>query len=285
LTINPFVGAFANTIIRAGHPVFVCRSEPQHVSVPGQRSGGDLAPFTVLSLAQLNMTLRDAYDEGMTALAEHERLTRGLPKAGFIDYLGRDEATWSELFLDNGTRIRNHKVFKHLYYLCKEGILRRWNYFGISILPSAADTQVHGEFAYLPLNVATKGVRKYVANLWGEKAGHGANLSFILKRRYDRMSGNWGAFAFCPYASNDPVVSLSARAYTGISGATEYGEVIPVGFVRASYKMTMAPDKLALVQGLSEDCTPSLEFVIGKEIPTLDIAIHNGLIPAINCLA
>ncbi len=164
--------------------------------------------------------------------------------------------------------------YRHFYYLTKQGICERWNILGFSILASAPDSQNNGQYAYLPLNVAFKGVRKYIANVWGENAGQGSNLFLILKRRFNKRNGTWGAFAFVPYSSNESVVPLGKRAYQGISGATEYGMVSYIGMVRDSRKMTLTEDRLEIVQGLSPDVTPSIEREVSKSCPILDVAIH-----------
>jgi hypothetical protein len=126
------------------------------------------------------------------------------------------------------------------------------------------------------MNIAIKGVRKYVANVFGSNAGQASNLFLILKRKYDPLAMEWGAFAFHPYASTETSVPETETLYQGLSGANEHGHVIALGRVRDTYRNSMPPDQLAIAQGISNS-TPEREREITKRLPTLDFAIHSRL--------
>lgn len=154
--LNPFSGECAETIIHAGHPVFCARGQvgnpigPSSARAPGSHGGPDSVPHTIMSLAQLNWTLAQEMQEAEAAIKNHRNAVRGLPgeRSELLRYLERDEACWSELFADGGKRICGDRVFNHMYYLCRQGILERWSFLGFSILASEADSQSRGHFAY-----------------------------------------------------------------------------------------------------------------------------------------
>jgi len=274
--INSYAGKYQNTKINEGHLVFIHRGDPTP-QAPGAKGSADATAHTVVSLAMMNMILNDGYEESLVNLRTYSDKQRGLVGAGLLKFLELPEVCWGELYANNGKTIRADKTFKNYYWLSQQGVLERWNFLGISILSSAPDTQTHGEMAYLPLNVAMKGVRKYVANVWGESAGQLSNLFLVLKRRVNPMTREWGAFGFHPYATNEKQVPLAFRQYQGLSGATEYGTVFPVGIVRDPRQMTLPPEKLSYVQGLHPESSPSKEVELAKQCPVLDVAIHQLL--------
>ena len=126
-------------------------------------------------------------------------------------------------------------------------------------------------------------MRKYVANLWGEAAGYGANLFLILKRRFDRASGRWGAFAFVPYATELNFVPASERLYQGLHGGDEYGTVVYCGFVRDSRSASLSEDQLAIAQGIAPNMRLMHEMKIAASLPVMDVAIHRKLRPVLEC--
>jgi hypothetical protein len=285
--INPFLGDLATLIIPAGHPVFCYRGRPEQTLTrqPGVSGSAinDNQSYTILHLAAMNFALQRNYENAIRDLSAHLDLTQGLANAESETLsrylLSSSEASWADLFADGAVKMRSDKMQRHLFSLCERGILSQWNYLGISNKASAPDDQTVHIYTNFPINVIFKGTRKFVANVWGENAGQAANLFLILKRRFDPTTGEYGGYAFHPYATNSPNVPMEARHYKWYNGADVYGTVIPVGFVRDSRKMTLAEAQLQILQGISPRVTASAikQICEHEDVPTLDVAIHPSL--------
>lgn len=281
----PLDTSFDNSQVQEGQPLFIRRGDPEvGVSFQGMASfeGQDQKPFDILTLPQMNMYLKLMWDEGKAKLARHKTLRGGLPQSSLLEYLDYDENAWSELFLDDAKAIRNDDTFSSYFYMCKQGIMSRWNFLGWAVLPATADTPARSGPAYFPIPVGFKGVRKTVRNVFGKHATTTAKLFLILKRRVNPLLSPddpdyWGAFAFHPYATSLPYVPDSERYYKGISGETEVALVIPLGFVRDARPGGITPDRLLYAQGIHPDCTPDREYEVTKVLPRLDVCIYQEM--------
>jgi hypothetical protein len=288
--LNPHVGEFTHTLIREGHPLFFARGTPglrldkQDILDMGE---SDERPHTIFSLSMMNRTLSTCWNQGLTALMAHKDRVRGIFDAqtnNMLKYLDLPENSWNELYANDSALIRDHPVWRHYFYLSQQGICTRWNPYGFSVYSSSPVPQDRGGMPYMPLTVMSKGVCKYIANVWGPAVGQGTKLYFILKRvklddgHLDPFTGQaYGAFAFHPYSTCKAYVPQQEREYVNLSGSIEYGKVFPVGIVRDCNRTSLPPYDLAIAQGISPDYSAELEREISKNLPVLDVAVHQRM--------
>jgi hypothetical protein len=124
--LNLFAGKFQETIIKEGSVCFCHRGDPA-TGAPQACIGGkfsaDSVPHTIVSLSMMNQILQDEYDDAFYDLFTHEENTKGYTGPSLMEYLQKEEKQWTELFIDNGKKLRSNGPFKGYYYLCKEGML------------------------------------------------------------------------------------------------------------------------------------------------------------------
>lgn len=280
---NPPIRGYENTQIQEGQVLFIRRGDPEP-SIDrglGSMGGGDAMAFDIVNLAQMNMLLEEEYRDAIRAITGYREKRRGLIGGSrLIDYLDNEEDMWAQLFDNDGEMIRNDSIFRHYYYLCRQGIMERWNLLGISMFPVSADAPAKPSgTTYFPLNVGFKGIRKTVRNIFGPRAVTTAKTYVVLKRRENPFvpeddPERWGAWGWHPVATCDPRISLSERAYLGLHGGDEMGIVKPIGMVRDSLGDAPTPERMLHVQGLHPQSSPEIEFELAKELPRIDLAIH-----------
>jgi hypothetical protein len=275
--LRPWSDKFQNNLIREGAIVFLNRNTGRPADSRDPRSSGqtESQPYTIVSLAQLNMLLEEGYNRGMKLLSEWYDRNQGLP--GLEDTLFRflylPEEAHSVLFEKDGELIRDDPVFKYFYFLSKRGILERWNYLGFSRKSSAPGTRAMGITAYMPMDVIFKGPLM-VQNVYGEDAAASSTAYLVLKRKFNKDTGRYGAFAFHPVSTIDQYLDDNKLAYLDTSGAAASGYQITQGVFLDSLGPAPPSNELVIAQGLDPKTTPSAEFEVTRKINYTWLMIH-----------
>jgi hypothetical protein len=173
-------------------------------------------------------------------------------RRNFLALMHKPESQWRHLFNDGSKLLQHSDAYIMMLWLCKEGILTRYNPVGsVLVQPQItyAPTELPRKSARTQMTRADEGVA-YITNIWGARACQGAHLFEILKRVRNRTNGQWSHFASVPYASmhkNIPDIELE---YKGVSGLKEIGVAFYRGRVLDVLGSPAYGEELQVIQGL-----------------------------------
>lgn len=197
-------------------------------------------------------------------------------RQAFLQFLSKPEAQWRPLFGNSTKLMQKNDGFIMMSWLCKEGILLRYNPVG-SVL-------MQPQIMYGPTDLPRKGSRTqmtradegvaYLTNIWGTSACQGAHLFEILKRVRDPLTGQYTHFAAVPYASMSKVVPTSVLEYRGVSGGIEYGAAFYRGRVLDVLGTPPSGDLLLLIQGLRGSASES--YLASNHAPKLKVLMASA---------
>ncbi len=231
--------------IRPGSMVFMQRR------IRGNKSRGDQELMTTLQ--NVNFLLRQFWD---TAMAHIERVRSTPPEMHtasqreMLSYLQKPEALWSPLFaMDKPANID----LAILRYLCKEGIVRQWQFFGHCYAPGSPVDRDNG--------IKRPGVSKLISlvhqgahiieNVWGGRGGSNASTMILLKRdRLPKSPDRFGPFQFIPYPNvTTDVPPETITEYRGVADYREYAHVWRMGTVMDPLNSPVDPLQLPQIRG------------------------------------
>jgi hypothetical protein len=277
-----FGDKYSTTAIRQGQLIFLRRTAPLTTAA----MSGDTEEFTLVNIGQLNMILREHYDEAYHALSGLMERGRGLPETRVIEFLRSEECVQAQIFQeycddaigpDQGRTAldltNQRQCIFHMKQMFQGGIHQLWSCLGTSIISSAPGTQSQGYYSYTPLNIAFDG-SQLIQNIWG--AGSGCECGIIWKRRRER-NGTYGAFGVHPYSRAGQDVSQEATEYLDHSGTRQFGRYDAIALADEPTRFVDIEHKLGLVTGLAEEATPTLEYKATSEMPVLRATLNPAL--------
>jgi hypothetical protein len=284
--MRPWGEKFSTTLIKQGQLIFVRRGNS--VDRGDKQASDDAQEFTLLNLGQLNILLRDLYDEASQAFAGVIDRGRGLGEADANRLLRCTELAHDPLYVeyfedafgtDQGStykdRLHKSQFRFYMHQFSQAGVRQHWSWLGTSILSSAPDTQAHGVLPYFPMNICYKGPQD-LQNVYGEVAGSGSEFHLIWKRR-ELANGDYGAFAAVPYSTGSlRYVPCEVRQYLDAGAGAQYGGIEFVGLSQDSLGGCPSLSQLAYATGLAHDASADSEAQASSKLPVVDTTVYRN---------
>jgi hypothetical protein len=242
IDVVPFPYMGYHTTIREGQLMF-CMN--QSYSADGRTKIGDvMLPIFCLNHAT-GVAKTEANREISDLMSEHRHtLPPGLPNANslgddnqrllLLNLLKKPEKEWSYLFGQDSALTAVRDGLSKLQYLCKQGLLNKFNYVGSCLVAPAVQygpTDPPRTTGRLQMTLGMEGV-VYLDNLWPE-AFYGSFLFLKLVRV--RVRDNQGNYQYDKFAyitwSSQHLKEMPPREveYLGTSGMMETGAAWLVG--------------------------------------------------------
>jgi hypothetical protein len=181
--------------------------------------------LTTVTINQLNEILRIGWVKGLSILEN------SLPELKTCD-----EESWFGTRHDILTKMNANSNMRSLKYMCKQGILDMWNYFGIVSNVGLSDSNFKYQSQLLNVHVSLLGFSKcYWDNLRTDM-----RCGFILKRSKE------GPFQVVPWISDGQhhKPTMAELRYQDLAGINQYGHYWYVGkIVRIENDNRQRPDE------------------------------------------
>lgn len=253
---------------RSDAPFHAYQCHGEIIFVKKWRTGEDPNAPKFLTLGQLNLVLREAWNKYQTALSKDPGTDRKRQtvkrEADKVKQDGED------YFLDDpqkiyGDHFAGLEEQKFLMFLSKLSILDNFRLFGVRATNDANGASMLKNIAF---STRVKG-RENVVNYWkNAKMGH---MLYLILKREQLPDRSWGCFQYVPW-SGECSPTVTDTEYYDDAGLYHCGAVLQVGQVIAKPKQDPSDSSRNNYSGLSRDC--SIEGMFKDASNALRLFMH-----------